>query len=145
MFLEETNWFASNICCNPGSGNDIEFWRNKWCGIGPLCDLFTQFISYILCFKAPKSCSHLFFDCDVTKNLIWLVSVWCIWSIHNKIIFQSEVKDINTIVISIKTLFNMVVKWRTINLNDYLWSNKHYIPISTLLLIIKVAFEIFIS
>lgn len=39
-----------------------------------------------------------------TKNLICLVTMWCFWSVHNKIIFQGVSKNIDTIVFGIKNI-----------------------------------------
>jgi hypothetical protein len=39
---QQHNWFTSNVSCRVGDGNNIEFWKFKWYGNQPLCDLFPE-------------------------------------------------------------------------------------------------------
>jgi hypothetical protein len=38
--LPVENWFKSNVRCRVGNGNNIGFWKFKWYGNQPLCELF---------------------------------------------------------------------------------------------------------
>jgi hypothetical protein len=36
----EGGWFSSNIRSILGTGNDIAFWKDRWIGSAPLCEMF---------------------------------------------------------------------------------------------------------
>jgi hypothetical protein len=38
--LPVENWFKSNVRCSVGNGNNMGFWKFKWYGNQPLCELF---------------------------------------------------------------------------------------------------------
>lgn len=41
---EEQNCFINCLTCKLGNAQDINFWRDKWIGLDPLCKLFPCFL-----------------------------------------------------------------------------------------------------
>ncbi|GAU32181.1 hypothetical protein TSUD_68520 [Trifolium subterraneum] len=47
------NWFGTNISSVLGDGKDIGFWKEKWVGLEPLCDLYPLLFLKTLRQRAP--------------------------------------------------------------------------------------------
>ncbi|MCH83800.1 ribonuclease H protein, partial [Trifolium medium] len=64
--VEEGGWLGNNISSVLGDGNDIDFWKEKWLGMVPLCDLYPSLYN-----KTPQQDAHIS-DMGIWDSNIWL-------------------------------------------------------------------------
>jgi hypothetical protein len=66
---EGDDWFKSNVGCCVGDGKNIEFWKFKWFGNQPLCELFPALYAKEA-IKDVMVCDRLF-DQDSATSWYW--------------------------------------------------------------------------
>jgi hypothetical protein len=76
----EGGWFGRNIGSLLGNGNDIVFWKEKWCGVSSLRDLFSSLFSKT---QHPDGC--------VSVMGSWVCNSWR-WNLtwHSKLSSEEE-------------------------------------------------------